>query len=199
MGGRLAWKISVQTIILMHLSGERERCGSILTGSLHGRGTNGWKTGLEDISADYHTYALERREGKMRFYFDGQLAWEKTSREDSFVELSRHMVLSLEGHLGAPEEQYLPGEKMRFYFDGQLAWEKTSREDSFVELSRHMVLSLEGHLGAPEEQYLPGEVLVDYVRTYYDSDFAGLRESVNYQIVNQESNTVLDLSERILL
>ena len=79
--------------------------------SLHlQRGTNGWKTGLEDISADYHTYALERREGKMRFYFDGQLAWEKTSREDSFVELSRHMVLSLEGHLGAPEEQYLPGE-----------------------------------------------------------------------------------------
>ena len=55
--------------------------------SLHlQRGTNGWKTGLEDISADYHTYALERREGKMRFYFDGQLAWEKTSREDSFVE-----------------------------------------------------------------------------------------------------------------
>ena len=109
--------------------------------SLHlQRGTNGWKTGLEDISADYHTYALERREGKMRFYFDGQLAWEKTSREDSFVELSRHMVLSLEGHLGAPEEQYLPG-----------------------------------------------EFLVDYVRTYYDSDFAGLPESGTYQIVNQES------------
>ena len=116
--------------------------------SLHlQRGTNGWKTGLEDISADYHTYALERREGKMRFYFDGQLAWEKTSREDSFVELSRHMVLSLEGHLGTPEEQYLPG-----------------------------------------------EFLVDYVRTYYDSDFAGLPESGTYQIVNQESKKVLDLS-----
>ena len=79
-------------------------------------------------------------------------------------------------------------------FDGQLAWEKTSREDSFVELSRHMVLSLEGHLGTPEEQYLPGEFLVDYVRTYYDSDFAGLPESGTYQIVNQESKKVLDLS-----
>lgn len=84
---------------------------------------------------------------------------------------------------------HLSGERERCgsIFDGQLAWEKTSREDSFVELSRHMVLSLEGHLGAPEEQYLPGEFLVDYVRTYYDSDFAGLPESGTYQIVNQES------------
>ena len=61
------------------------------------RGTKGWKTGLEDISADYHTYALERRDGTLRFYFDDQLTWEKSSIEDSFAELSRHMVLSLEG------------------------------------------------------------------------------------------------------
>ena len=112
------------------------------------RGTTGWKTGLEDISADYHTYALERRDGKLRFYFDGQLTWEKTSIEDSFVELSRHMVLSLEGHLGTPAEEYLPG-----------------------------------------------EFLVDYVRTYYDSDFAGVPADGNYQIVNRQSKKALDIPD----
>jgi len=112
------------------------------------RGTKGWKTGLEDISADYHTYALERRDGKLRFYFDGQLTWEKTSIEDSFVELSRHIVLSLEGHLGTPAEEYLPG-----------------------------------------------EFLVDYVRTYYDSDFAGVPADGNYQIVNRQSKKALDIPD----
>ncbi len=112
------------------------------------RGTKGWKTGLEDISADYHTYALERRNGKLRFYFDGQLTWEKTSIEDSFAELSRHMVLSLEGHLGMPVEEYLPG-----------------------------------------------EFLVDYVRTYYDSDFAGVPVDGLYQIVNRQSGKALDIPD----
>lgn len=112
------------------------------------RGTKGWKTGLEDISADYHTYALERRDGKLRFYFDGQMTWEKTSIEDSFVELSRHMVLSLEGHLGMPVEEYLPG-----------------------------------------------EFLVDYVRTYYDSDFAGVPADGSYQIVNRQSKKALDIPD----
>lgn len=106
----------------------------------------GWKTGLEDISADYHTYALERRDGTLRFYFDDQLTWEKSSIEDSFAELSRHMVLSLEGHLGMPVEEYLPG-----------------------------------------------EFLVDYVRTYYDSDFAGVPEDGLYQIVNRQSKKALDI------
>ncbi len=112
------------------------------------RGTKGWNTGLDDISADYHTYALERRDGKLRFYFDGQLTWEKTSTEDSFVELSRHMVLSLEGHLGKPVDEYLPG-----------------------------------------------EFLVDYVRTYYDSDFAGMPAEGLYQIVNRQSGKALAIPD----
>lgn len=111
-------------------------------------GTNGWKTGLNDISADYHTYGLERRNGKLRFYFDGQLAWEKTPSEDSFVQLSRHMVLSLEGHLGNPVDAYLPG-----------------------------------------------EFLIDYVRTYYDSDFAGNPEEGVYQLVNRGSGKVLNVPD----
>lgn len=109
-------------------------------------GTNAWKTGLDDISADYHTYGLERRNGKLRFYFDGKLAWEKTPLEDSFVQLSRHMVLSLEGHLGNPVDAYLPG-----------------------------------------------EFLIDYVRTYYNSDFEGVPTEGVYQLVNRGSGKVLNV------
>ena len=117
--------------------------------SLHFQmGTKRWDTGLKDISEDYHTYALERRNGKLRFYFDGQLTWERTSIEDSFVELSRHMVLSLEGHLGIPNDEYIPG-----------------------------------------------VFLVDYVRTYYDSDFAGVPEDGTYQIINRQSGKALALPD----
>jgi beta-glucanase (GH16 family) len=61
-----------------------------------------------DVSADYHVYGLERRDGKLRFYFDGRLAWEVTPSDPSFVNLPRHVVLSLEGHLGDPVDKYLP-------------------------------------------------------------------------------------------
>lgn len=107
-------------------------------------GKNNWNTGLDDISADFHTYALERRNGKLKFYFDGQLTWEKAVTYDSFVQLSRHMVLSLEGHLGMPTDENLPG-----------------------------------------------EFLVDYVRTYYDSDFNGVPEEGVYRLVNRQSGKVL--------
>lgn len=114
-------------------------------------GKNNWNTGVSDISNDYHTYGLERRNGKMRFYFDRQLVWEKTSSYDSFVELSRHMVLSLEGHLGAPAQAYLPS-----------------------------------------------EFLVDYVRTYYYSDFSGIPDNGTYKIVNRHSGKVLNVPESSL-
>lgn len=61
-----------------------------------------------DVSADFHVYGLERSEGKLRFYFDGKLAWELTPSHPSFVNLPRHVVLSLEGHLGDPVDRYLP-------------------------------------------------------------------------------------------
>lgn len=110
-------------------------------------GTNSFDTGVADVSGDYHTYGLERRDGKLRFYFDGKLAWEKTSAEDSFAELSRHMVLSLEGHLGQPNDAHLPG-----------------------------------------------EFLIDYVRTYYYSDFAGVPGDGTYRIQNRNSGQYLDVS-----
>lgn len=104
-----------------------------------------WNTGLDDISADFHTYALERRNGRLRFYFDGQLTWDKA------------VITS----------------------------------DSFVQLSRHMVLSLEGHLGNPVDEYLPDEFLIDYVRTYYDSDFAGIPDEGVYLLENRNSGKIL--------
>ena len=61
-----------------------------------------------DVGADYHVYGLERSDGKLRFYFDGKLAWEVTPPHASFVSLPRHVVLSLEGHLGDPVDRYLP-------------------------------------------------------------------------------------------
>lgn len=115
------------------------------------RGKNAWSTGLNDISQDYHVYGLERKDGRMRFYFDGQLAWEKYSSVDSFVELSRHMVLSLEGHLGKPNENYLPS-----------------------------------------------TYLIDYVRTYYASDFAGIPNDGVYKIVNRHSGQVLTVPNNSL-
>lgn len=68
---------------------------------------NEFKTGV-DVSADFHIYGLKRSHGKLRFYFDGKLAWEVAPSEPSFVNLPRHVVLSLEGHLGDPVDKYLP-------------------------------------------------------------------------------------------
>jgi Domain of unknown function (DUF4886)/Glycosyl hydrolases family 16 len=68
---------------------------------------NEFNTGV-DVSGDYHVYGLERSSGKLRFYFDGKLAWEIAPSEASFVNMPRHMVLSLEGHLGDPVDRYLP-------------------------------------------------------------------------------------------
>jgi hypothetical protein len=61
-----------------------------------------------DIDAGFHVYGLERSNAKLRFYFDGKLAWELVPSDPSFVNLPRHVVLSLEGHLGDPVDRFLP-------------------------------------------------------------------------------------------
>ena len=66
-----------------------------------------FQTGV-DVSADFHVYGLERSDGKLRIYFDGKLAWEVEPTELSYVNMPRHVVLSLEGHLGEPVPGYLP-------------------------------------------------------------------------------------------
>ncbi|WP_229771690.1 glycoside hydrolase family 16 protein [Cutibacterium porci] len=72
-----------------------------------------------DISRDYHTYGVERRDGRLRFYFDRHLAWETKPSDASLWRMSRHMVLSLEGHLGAPVVSQLPAS---FDIDYVRAW-----------------------------------------------------------------------------
>ena len=72
-----------------------------------------------DISRDYHTYGVERRDGQLRFYFDRHLAWETKPGDPSLWRMSRHMVLSLEGHLGAPVVHRLPAS---FDIDYVRAW-----------------------------------------------------------------------------
>jgi hypothetical protein len=68
---------------------------------------NVFETGV-DVSADYHVYGLERSRGKLRFFLDRKLAWEVAPSELSYVNMPRHVVLSLEGHLGDPVDEHLP-------------------------------------------------------------------------------------------
>ncbi|MEV7005589.1 glycoside hydrolase family 16 protein [Streptosporangium sp. NPDC051022] len=64
--------------------------------------------GVTDTSTGYHVYGLERRNGRLRFYADGRLGWDVAAPDPSYVNMARHMVLSLEGHLGQPNDAYLP-------------------------------------------------------------------------------------------
>lgn len=62
-------------------------------------GSNTFPTGAADISQDYHVYGLERRDGWLRFYFDGKLAWQVKPYYPEAVTMPRRMVFSLEAHL----------------------------------------------------------------------------------------------------
>lgn len=73
-----------------------------------GWGFNYYKTGVADISADYHKYGVERHDGRLRLYFDGIVVWDIVPGDSSLVNMSRHMILDLEAHLGQPDDAYLP-------------------------------------------------------------------------------------------
>lgn len=60
-----------------------------------------------DLSADFHLYGVERREGRVRLYLDRVLyadidAQGLGSQFSSLWRMSRHVVLSLEGHSRSP-------------------------------------------------------------------------------------------------
>lgn len=139
----------METVDYSKMSSTLHTWSQTTSGEVHQQcGTNNYSTGYTDISDDYHTYSVERSDGKLRFYFDRSLAWEKD----------------------APDA-------------------------SFTEMARHMVLSLEGHLGAPVDSMLPSEFLIDYVRTYYHSDFSSSPSSgTTYKIVNRNSGFALSVS-----
>lgn len=57
----------------------------------------------------FHTYGLERRDGKLRFYLDGFKYWEyNVTSMPEYVTMPRHLIFSLEGHAGNPVDSYLP-------------------------------------------------------------------------------------------
>jgi beta-glucanase (GH16 family) len=75
-----------------------------------------------DVSANYHDYGLERRPGVLRIYFDGKVVREEKGGVDpSFFTMGRHVILSLEGHLGQPDDANLPAsfsiDYVRTYID----------------------------------------------------------------------------------
>ncbi|WP_427885543.1 RICIN domain-containing protein [Kribbella sp. GL6] len=78
------------------------------TSSTIGWGPYLWDAGIPDISTDYHLYGLERRDGRLRVYFDGQLGIDLAPPDLSMLNMSRRMLFSLEGHLGQPNDAYLP-------------------------------------------------------------------------------------------
>lgn len=67
-----------------------------------------YTTRVADSSDGYHVYGLERNNGVLRSYFDNELVWQVTPRDVAYLTLPRHLVLSLEGHLGQPVDAHLP-------------------------------------------------------------------------------------------
>lgn len=65
-------------------------------------------TGVADMSTDFHVYGLERRDGWLRFYFDGRLLWQSRPSVAQMASMPRHLILSLEAHLGQPNDTFLP-------------------------------------------------------------------------------------------
>ncbi|KAF2862588.1 glycoside hydrolase family 16 protein [Piedraia hortae CBS 480.64] len=72
-------------------------------------------TGVVDTSLAFHTYGFERRDGWLRFYFDRKLMWYVKPNIASFATMPRRLLLSLEGHLGAPNDQFLPADYLIDY------------------------------------------------------------------------------------
>lgn len=57
----------------------------------------------------FHTYGLERRNGKLKFYLDNVLYYEwDAAAAPAFVTQPRPLILSLEAHAGMPNVAHLP-------------------------------------------------------------------------------------------
>lgn len=106
-------EIDIQEYLLSGANGNPNRVQS----TLHrwyvpsGHSMDAYKTydTLVPLGDDFHTYGLERREGKLRFYIDGYKYWEYTvTSMPEYVNMARHIIFSLEGHAGNPVDSYLP-------------------------------------------------------------------------------------------
>lgn len=63
------------------------------------------------LDEDFHVYGLERRAGKLRFYIDNVFYFEWVATPSpEFVTQLRPLILSIEGHAGAPVDAHLPSD-----------------------------------------------------------------------------------------
>ena len=70
------------------------------------------------LSNDFHTFRLERCDGHIRMYVDGDLYWDRdwkraVEKQAWFrwaLEMERPVILSIESHSGNPVDEELPGE-----------------------------------------------------------------------------------------
>lgn len=106
-------EIDIQEYLLSGANGNPNRVQS----TLHrwyvpsGHSMDAYKTydTLVPLGDDFHTYGLERRDGKLRFYIDGYKYWEYTvTSMPEYVNMARHIIFSLEGHAGNPVDSFLP-------------------------------------------------------------------------------------------
>ncbi|MBP2411992.1 beta-glucanase (GH16 family) [Arthrobacter stackebrandtii] len=113
-------------------------------------GGNYFPTGQADLSQEFHTYGIERRDGRLRFYFDRKLAWDLAAPHPSLVRMSRHQVLSLEGHLGQPNPEFLPASYdidyvHSYYYTG--AHRAPSQHCQLVNAASGLALTIDGASG----------------------------------------------------
>jgi beta-glucanase (GH16 family) len=106
-------EIDIQEYLLSGANGNPKRVQS----TLHrwyipsGHSMDAYKTfdTTVPLCDDFHIYGLERREGKLSFYLDGNNYWEYTvTSMPEYVNMSRHIIFSIEGHAGNPVDSYLP-------------------------------------------------------------------------------------------
>ncbi|MEG1463112.1 MAG: RICIN domain-containing protein [Anaerorhabdus sp.] len=153
-----------------------------------------WSTGV-DMSKDYHIYGLERIDNKLKFYFDNQLAWETTVSEKSFAEMGRHMVLSLEGHLGTPNNTYLPEkflvDYVRTYYRNDLI--NTPESGTYKIVNRKSGLAL----SVPESSMDNNAQLLQWAYEGHNNEKWILKKDadLSYTIQNVNSNKFIDVYE----
>lgn len=107
-------EIDIQEYLLSGANGNPNRVQSTLhrwptKPGVHTQDASQIHDALVPLCYDFHTYGLERRDGKLRFYLDGHKYWEyNVVSMPEFVTMPRHIIISLEGHAGNPVDSYLP-------------------------------------------------------------------------------------------
>lgn len=155
-------------------------------------GGRDYSTGYSDISQDFHTYGVERSGDAVRFYFDGQFMGERTDLADSFYEMARHMVLSLEGHLGQPNDSYLPNEYLvdyiRTYYRSSFATQPVSGE-TYRLINRNSGLALSVPVNGGMQLIQSSEMNSDRTKWILEQN-----DDYTWTLENSATGNVIDLN-----